>query len=179
MKHFAASAVYTKLAMNIDMEICHPREKRSNVRAFLRMVKTTLQDLKETVPDIPLRILNKYVEETHAKAKAPLSLPPLQSQQPNLQPQLPQQPQPQSQSLQSQQHPNTPQSANVAAQNYNQPTPLEQLRVIPNIENDDETDIQDEFAAEVQKRLQIKKQNAEEFQIQRMNEHDRNESTSV
>lgn len=61
LKHCNSSVAYDKLTMDIEMELCHAREKRTNVRAFMRNMKTRMQDLKETAPDVPPQIVDRYV----------------------------------------------------------------------------------------------------------------------
>ena len=139
-KHFSAAAIYDKLALNIEMELCHPRTKRTNVRAFMRHAKTILQDLKETAPDIPFHMLNQYVEKipverttTSRHVRIPLQISPA-----------------------------VPSVAPPAAEHQNLAPPV-----------NPETDLQDEFALEMQRRIQEKKDKLEQFQIQRFNESEK------
>lgn len=196
-KHYSASNIYEKLAMSIEMEMCNPREKRVNVRAFLRRAKATLQNLKETAPDVPERILEAYLKELEqserdqvsqyvrnvpgglpvkgVKATAalsplspPLSSPPLQ-QLPPLLSSLPLLSSPPlSSSPPLQQLP--PLSSSPPPQ---LPPPLAQLStvvVISNVDSDPETDLQDEFASAMQQKLQEKKNRMEHLQLQHFNE---------
>ena len=63
-KHFLASSVYDKLNMDILVELANPKNKRTNVRAFLRNARGILSDTKSTAPDIPDYVLEKYVNNT-------------------------------------------------------------------------------------------------------------------
>lgn len=60
-KHNSVAVVYENLWMDISMELVHPKEKRTNVRAFFRKVRQTLIDTKKTSPDIPNAVLDKFV----------------------------------------------------------------------------------------------------------------------
>ena len=123
-KHLAASATYDKLNMNIELELCHPFENRTNVRAFMRHVKATMQGLKESSPSIPNDIQNQYIE-----------------------------------------------NFNFDRENHSKELPEEKNNT--NFEEIDsqESDLQDEFAAEMQRRLEIKQNKAlEEYQLQRLND---------
>lgn len=152
-KHYTASNIYEKLAMNIEMEMCNPREKRVNVRAFLRKAKTTLQDLKETAPDIPERILESYLKDLEQSEKAKIS-----QYVRNVPGGLP--------------IPTTAEPVGVSQ-------PLSTVVVVPTVYSnpdiqktplDPETDLQDEFANAMQQRLQEKKTRIEQLQMQRFNE---------
>ena len=65
-KHFAASCIYDKLNMDIAMQLTHTREKRNNVKAFLRRARQILSDTKESVSEIPYHILDKFVHKQNA-----------------------------------------------------------------------------------------------------------------
>lgn len=132
-KHFSAAAIYDKLAMNIETELCHPRDKRTNVRAFLRYSKNTLQNLKETAPDIPSAVLTLYVtkvQQEDEKAKIKEILPPVVITVPTVPPTVPDE----------------------------------------SMEDNPDTDLQDEFANEMQRKLEAKKERIEQYQVQRFNE---------
>lgn len=149
-KHYSAANIYEKLAMNIEMELCNPREKRVNVRAFMRRAKQTLQDVKETAPDIPTRILDGYLKDMETQPPASFKVtqmvrtsdqpPPVQNVVPSLDPQV--------------------QEVKINMNGIDpQPGPT-----------DIENDLQDEFALEMQRKLQLKKEKIEQYQLQRFNE---------
>jgi hypothetical protein len=149
-KHYSAANIYDKLAMNIEMELCNPREKRVNVRAFMRHAKETLQDVKETSPDIPTSILDEYLRDMEQQPPERFKI-------------------------------------NQMVRNVKKDT-IDPVRKVPQVQNDanrtdthedqanqadptdPETDLQDEFDLEMQRKLQLKKEKIEQYQIQRFNE---------
>jgi hypothetical protein len=62
-KHFLASVVYDKLNMDISVELSYPRNQRIGVKNFLKSVRKVLSDTKNTSPEIPNHILDKYIKE--------------------------------------------------------------------------------------------------------------------
>lgn len=179
-KHFGSSTTYESLAMDIETELCHPREKRTNVRAFLRHAKSTLQGLSEATPDVPTFVLNHYVQNTvnseerslglwdllpvpwvrHpavAKAQAATERAPVDSTPPG----------PTSLSPTPVQHP-TPVSPPP-------PPPLAPSRTPPTLPTLPTDDLQDEFASELQRKLQAQRDRVYEFQVQRWQENVTNE----
>jgi hypothetical protein len=69
-KHFNVANAYEKIGTNIEVELCNPVDKRINVRAFMRYCKNMLQNLKETSPSIPDKILDIYLNNIDDKKNA-------------------------------------------------------------------------------------------------------------
>jgi len=176
-KHFAAATIYEKLAMNIEIELCHPRNQRVNVRAFMRHAKITLQNLKETAPDIPSRILDAYLQAVEAADRGqisqyvrnvpeaggmlPVPPPPVAVPPPPVPPTNPPAPPP---PLSVPSPPTNPSSFRALSL---VPPPVESH---PEDNINPETDLQDEFAQAMQRKLEDKQARLEAFRLQRFNE---------
>lgn len=166
-KHFSASMIYDKLYMDVSIELSHPASKRSNVRAFVRRIRQILSNTKGASPDIPIHILDKYMTEINNKLLLPNPIEIFHDKNVDIK------------TVQ-----NIPLTdIRVDVVNKDLPKIEETLKVEEilsstnnnNNNNDDDdqpiSDIQDEFAAEMEKRLQSKKDKIEEYQIKRFASH--------
>lgn len=150
-KHYSAANIYEKMSMNIEMELCNPCEKRVNVRAFMRHAKETLQDVKETAPDIPTSILDSYLKDMEKQPPESFKVKQMvrNIEQTSLEP---------------------------MKTNNNSVTSVPEVRIEANgtvtheDPTDPETDLQDEFDLEMQRKLQLKKEKIEQYQLQRFND---------
>jgi hypothetical protein len=150
-KHYSAANIYEKLSMNIEMELCNPREKRVNVRAFMRHAKETLQGVKETAPDIPTSILDGYLKDMEQQHPESFKINQMVR---NIEPTSLGSIKPNNSSV-----PEVGIGVN-GSDTHEDPKDL----------TDPETDLQDEFDLEMQRKLQLKKEKIEQYQLQRFNE---------
>jgi len=154
-KHFSASMIYDKLYMDVSIELSHPAPKRSNVRAFVRRIRQILANTKGASPDIPIHILDKYMTEINNKLLLPNPIEIYIDTKPVLK--------------------------NIVVTTdkiQKDPPPQHEPDTIHKDQSSQEvtdnqpiSDIQDEFAAEMEKRLQSKKDKIEEYQMKRFASH--------
>jgi hypothetical protein len=137
-KHFLSAVAFDKLHLDVSMELTHPKDKRTNVRSYMRSIRRNLCDIKDTSPDIPIRILDNYMKEIDKTVLLPTEIV-IHKEDVQSQP-LPQ--------IQS------------------QPLNLSQSQPSP---NDNVDDIQDEFAKEMERRLDALKSKSNEHQLSRLN----------
>lgn len=175
-KHFSASMIYDKLYMDVSIELSHPAPKRSNVRAFVRRIRQILANTKGASPDIPIHILDKYMTEINNKLLLPNPIEIYIDTKPP--------------TLNSNIHDkclsisvdNNLHKDMTTQSNLNVNVDTNEDRTQPNMTTikqsassitDDQpiSDIQDEFAAEMEKRLQSKKDKIEEYQMKRFASH--------
>lgn len=168
-KHFLSAISYDKLYMEVASELSHPRNRRINVKSYLRSVKRSLCDIKDTSPDIPIKILDKYLKEVDQTILLPV---PITVNETNAQdapnklvsspssPSLNKQQQPQ----QTQPQPSSVDNVNGGNVHINISNPtqdqVENDHVVPN-------DLQDEFEQEMERQFQARKSKFETHQLNR------------
>jgi len=153
-KHFHVSHEYEALYYFMVDSVAYDREHRLNVRAFFRNTRERLKSLKDISPDPPDHILDKYIQDLD-KVLVPFQIKvqnsevviPIDCTNNNLD---------RSQNVQA---------LHLSDNHISENNPDEPLE--PSLP-EEETDLQDEFAAAMQKKMEERKEKIEQFQLSRL-----------
>lgn len=193
-QHLASAAVYDRMYMNIASQLVYTRGMRTNVRSYMRSVRSKLADVKQTSPPIPSHILNEYVTELDHMCLRKICITGGGDDRSGVHNQSTQDPQQNQSTQQSQQNPSTPPTIEVRVDSLRTDalrvdacrtnalgtdslgTDTNSLQPIGNNgpigvpSTSPISDIQDEFAAEMERKLKVHRQQLEEYNLARFAE---------
>jgi hypothetical protein len=159
-KHLLASSLYESFYLDVVEELAFKPQDRTNVKAFMRSSKKTLKSLKEASPDIPEHILDKYIKDLdHALVLAPVTAARGSSHVIDIK-----RDDEKEEKQSGSPTPTPPPPIPMSTQPRNLPSPKSQERAEP----ESDWDLQDDFAKEMERRVDARKNKIEEFHLNRL-----------